>query len=400
MSTCQALHEGDCTDPGGLSPEAGQGEAVVSSPRDYDPLFDRVLRKLKLRQAALDEEWREAGRLYRELLARPQGERERLVRGDGRFHLWALSDLLQEECHAAGFRDPRQALRLARLGVLVADRLSPVGYGARLVQDQRARAWIKLANVRRIRWQFEEAQQALGKAYSHLRGGSGDVSEASYLLEIEASLRGTQGAFGHALRLFDRAIQHYRALGERELEARTLMSRCLYLGYAGDAHGASTGLLRVLELLAPQARDLMRIAQHNLALCLFESGRPRESLAVLKEAVPLFQDAGGNPLDLLRLQWLEAKLAQGLGNLDGAEKLFLDVRQEFLRQELPGDVAFVALDLACLYATQGRSTEVLRTLEETLPILRSRGLWREALAAQILARRAELWGFLSALGLG
>ncbi len=81
-------------------------------------------------------------------------------------------------------------------------------------------------------------------------------------------------------------------------------------------------------------------------------------------------------------------MAYGLGRADQAETAYREVRQSFLEQHLDYDAALASLDLAALYATQGRTVEVRRLAEEMLPIFTSRRIHREALAALIVFRRA------------
>jgi len=52
------------------------------------------------------------------------------------------------------------------------------------------------------------------------------------------------------------------------------------------------------------------------------------------------------------------------------------------------DAALVSLDLAGLYAGQGRAAEMRRLTEEMLPIFSARDLHREAIAALIVFQQA------------
>ena len=81
-------------------------------------------------------------------------------------------------------------------------------------------------------------------------------------------------------------------------------------------------------------------------------------------------------------------MAQGLDLLPEAEAAFLEVRTAFLAGEAAYDAALVSLDLAALYAREGRAAETRRLAAELLPIFRSREIHREAIAALLFFQRA------------
>jgi hypothetical protein len=89
----------------------------------------------------------------------------------------------------------------------------------------------------------------------------------------------------------------------------------------------------------------------------------------------------GDRLNLLRLRWLEGRLAYSKGDLDSAESLFAEVRTAFIELEIGIDVALVSLDLAEVLWYQGNGCETQKRLQEAIPILKALGVHSEALAA-------------------
>jgi len=79
---------------------------------------------------------------------------------------------------------------------------------------------------------------------------------------------------------------------------------------------------------------------------------------------------------------------RGLGQPGQAESLFLAVRDGFIAEGIPYDTALVSLELATLYAEQGRTADLKRLAGEMVPIFSSLHIHREALAALAFVRQA------------
>jgi hypothetical protein len=120
---------------------------------------------------------------------------------------------------------------------------------------------------------------------------------------------------------------------------------------------------------------------------LTEVSRFLEARRAYRETRPLyrsFPDAWTQN----RRRWVKGKIARGLGQLEQAETLFLAVRDGFLAEGIPYDTALVSLEIALLYAEQGRTAELKRLAAEMVPIFASRKIHREALAALAFFRQA------------
>ncbi|HTQ81117.1 MAG TPA: hypothetical protein VMM92_14050, partial [Thermoanaerobaculia bacterium] len=153
------------------------------------------------------------------------------------------------------------------------------------------------------------------------------------------------------------------------------------LQYAGENDAATDALREGLSLIEYSEEPRLMVAAYcNLILCLNDGGRPAEARALIDEVRPLWQQVGSRS-DLLRLRWIEGRVAAGLDRLEEAEAALLEVRSGFVADENAYDAALTSLDLAAVYARQGRTAETKHLAAEILPIFRSREIHREAIAA-------------------
>ena len=355
---------------------------------DYGRAFVRAWRETERRQASLAAERAAAPELLRELLAQPFDRQRVLVTTSSRYRSWAFCELLLDAVREWGFQDPARARELSQLGVEVAARLDPAAYGEARVNDLGARAWAGLGNAQRIRSEFQEAEESFLKAERLLKKGTGDPIEKAEVLLLKSSLRGNQQRLPEAFRLLDRALAIGRRIEDPQLCGRALVMRGFLFGVANDPEAAIASLREGIRKLDPAADPrLLVAAQHNLVLFLSESGRNDEAMRLLHSARPLYHQVGDR-MSLLRLRWLEGKIALSLGRFTAAEEILRGVRQELIERDLGFDAALLSLDLANLYARQGRSAEMRRLAAEMLPIFKSKDIHREAIAALFLFQKA------------
>ena len=95
-----------------------------------------------------------------------------------------------------------------------------------------------------------------------------------------------------------------------------------------------------------------------------------------------------NDLDLLRVDWLSARVAAGQGRTEEAMAGLEQVRRDFTARELPYNAALSSLDLAVLFLEAGRTAEVRELAVAMRWIFKTPGFDREALAALALFREA------------
>jgi hypothetical protein len=71
-----------------------------------------------------------------------------------------------------------------------------------------------------------------------------------------------------------------------------------------------------------------------------------------------------------------------------AEEALREARDGFVERGIGFDGALASLDLATVYAKQGRTGELKHLAEEMVPVFESRDVHQEALAALLLFRQA------------
>lgn len=355
---------------------------------DYDHALERVFDRVRRVNTSLSAERQDAQELLAELLRHPLERRLMLVQNSPRFQSWGLGELILQQVGGRVILEPREAKEAAELAVAVAESLPPAQYGAPLVQDLKARAWAHLGNANRVLSDFRSAEQCFQVAESHLARGTGDRLERARLLDLKASLRNYQGRTEEAVSLLNRAIAIYQRAGQRHLLGRALLSKGHVTMWAGELETAIALLRQGLSLVdAERDPRLVVTSHHNLAYVLNELGQHREALAIAARTRQLYLELGDR-LSLLRLEFLEGQIALALGRLEQAEGIFREVRRSFGEKEMAYDAALATLDLAEVYARQGRHAEMQALAQEMLPIFKSRELQREALAALIMFQQA------------
>jgi hypothetical protein len=148
-------------------------------------------------------------------------------------------------------------------------------------------------------------------------------------------------------------------------------------------------LLRQAESLVDAERDprLLLCLRHNLLWELTTLEGYEQAEGLLPEVAALCRSLG-NPLDLLRLQWAEARIVAGLGRVDDAIRLLQGVRQEFADRGMSYDTALATLELTALHLQEGCTAEVKRLSVEMARIFRAQSVPREALAALLFFQKA------------
>lgn len=363
-------------------------ERRPSLPPDYDPAFDRISWALRRIESTYQRERSEAPGLFTELSQHPVEKRPLLIRNCSRFHTWGFCELLLRRSREQNFYDAALGESLALLALEVLDRLEADDHGKEPLEDLRARAWAYVANSRRMKADLRGAEEAFALAFASLRRGTQDPMDRAVLLDLRASLLRAQRRFPEALRCLWRAIRIFRGVGERHRAGRALLSMSTVHHYAGEPERAIPLLYQALELIdATREPRLLLVAWHNLIDDLAETGQFMEAQKLAVKARPFYVQFH-QPWSLNPRKWVEGKIARGLGQHKQAESLFLAARDGFLAEDAAYDTALVSLDLASLYAEQGRMAELKRVAEEMVPIFSSRQIHREALAALSYWRQA------------
>ncbi|HEX2225398.1 MAG TPA: hypothetical protein VHN15_14450 [Thermoanaerobaculia bacterium] len=364
------------------------GEEREEAEWEEVPDLDFAFAKLEQRLALISLERNAAPRLVNELLRPAAGDRLQLVRTSRRFQTLAICDLLIERSFEEGFREPGFSVELAELAIEVAGQLDSGYYGKSVVQDLKARAWAYLGNARRIGSDFIGAEQAFLMAEMLSEDGSADPLEEARILDLKASLLSDQGWFEQAAELLDEVIDIYDDVKEHHRKGRAVISKGLFLGYAGWPEKAIHLLQDGLALIDWEREPrLVLMARHNLAWFMNDCGRCPEAwqqLERFRHSYKEFPDAWTE----LRLLWLEGRITGSLGRAEESEVALRTVQQRFVEQGLGYDASMVTLDLASLYLRQGRHQEVKGLATAMFPIFLSQDVHRQAIAALAVFQQA------------
>jgi tetratricopeptide (TPR) repeat protein len=336
------------------------------------------------------QEASESAALLRDLLDDDDHERcLTRVDEDDELHTWAVAQDLMRASHDLLFENPMRAVEVAELALHVSDRLPGSAYHEEWLMDLRARALGYLGNARRVVGELRSAEADLRQAirWARRRGTCRPIVEAE-LRDFLTSLRLAQRRFDEALAELDQAASLYREEGDEHRVGRTQIKRAKIFEERGEIEAAIALLHEVPRHLdADREPRLLFFARANLLCCLTLAGRYEEALEMLAEVRPAHEDQVRD-VDRIRLRWLEGRIADGLGNRREAEAHFTGVQRFFLEKNLDLEAAQVSIELAVLYAADGRRAELRELVAALVPLFESRDLRREVLAVLHLLRRA------------
>jgi tetratricopeptide (TPR) repeat protein len=355
---------------------------------DYSRSFEGLLPILRARAEEVSRERRLLPGLIAHLRTLSVSELRDLLVGEGELRSWLFCEWLIEELRPFLYIDPPRARELAELAVTIAESLDPEAYGVPLIRDLQARAWSHAGEALRVLSDLRSAERASARAEDLVAQGTGDALEEAQVHELKAALRQDQHRPAEAHGLLDAVIRVYRQYRDSHLVGRAFIQKGEVYGSCEELEPAILWLRKGLELVDPtRERHLDLSVRQSLMLYLHESGRHREARFLLKASRSEFQQHGGELLNL-RLLWLEGKIHGSLGFVEKAEECLAEARQGFIRLGIGFSAAAVSLDLAALYAGQGRSAEIRRLSAEMLLIFQSRDLHQQAVAALIAFQRA------------
>jgi transcriptional regulator with XRE-family HTH domain len=299
------------------------------------------------------------------------------------FHNWALAEICCEESVAQASRDIEGAEHLARLAVAIAERVEgPEGWPGAL------RGWVEghPANVLRVQGELKAARTGLEEAQRLWRSGSDPAGllDPGRLLDLEASLCRAERRFEAALDLLE------QARGVSRCPVHTLIAKGFTLEVMGRYEEAVAALREAEPLLDREAAPRLWYQQRfNLAVLATHLGGHREAAGLIQQ-VREVAEALGDAIFLLRVTWLEGRVAAGLGLRQAALALLAEARRGFAERDMGYDVALCLLEEAVLLLEEGRTAEVKALAPELAKVFRSQGIHREAAAAlQLFHRAAE-----------
>jgi tetratricopeptide (TPR) repeat protein len=374
-----------------LAPFLTEGEEPAPAPplsAAADAAYDAVLRRCA--QAASSQvPRRDQERAQRDaFLARVTREdsiEEILAKAETEMLIRPLVDAFLTLSFEERARRPGRMVALAVAGSALAATLPHSAeaslYSPAETADLQARALGELANAYRVGDKFTACEEALIRAEVAREAGSGNPLLLARLLDVQASLRTDQRRFEEAYHLLDLAYGIYDQVGETHLAGRALISLGIGLFYDGSLERAASKLRRGLKLLEPEGDpQLLATGRQTLLLTLAASGEYAEAAELLlrsglREALP-------EPLNHLKVRWLEARIYSGLGKRSRAEAAFREIQAGFTELGADYEAALARLELAgVLLDGPSRYEEIERLAGEAYKTFKDLGIGQEALRA-------------------
>ena len=294
-----------------------------------------------------------------------------------------LVDYLLERSYEFRSADPGRMISFAEAACALADGLETRRYGRQVVADLRARAWVDLANAYRVMDDFDRAGPAFGRAQRLVGEGTGSLLLLAWVAELMASYLADLRHFPEAISLLDQAQVVYARSCQDEAVGRTLVRLAHVLAQSNEPERAAVAYLRALWGMSPISPNRLACV-HGLVHCLVECGHPDFAQSLLRENARLYRRAGR--LIEYRRFWLEGKIAIGLHDYGKAEAKLNTARLAFLRVDQTYDAALVSLDLAWIYAKEGRRQEIVWLVKKMLQTFQALGIARESFASLLLLK--------------
>ncbi len=337
--------------------------------------------------------------LWSGLRDQPAGRRMMIVRNSRRYGTAGVLAALLRDYHEVFWRDPREGVEIAELGVAIAERLDGGSCHRARLADLQGEALAIAANAMRLASRHGEAAQLLLAAERLRCDGSGDLLLEGRLLTYQGSLWQTLAHCDEAAQAFGRAEQAYRKAGELHLAARSLVARAEAIGYVHPVQG-----VRLIRRAIPDidgARDphLELAAHHGLAWYLNDAGWGWEARAEVARSAALYQRFSGDAVASLSRAWLQGRIDRSLHELDQARRSYERAWAGFEELGMEIHLAMLAIDRAELQVAAGELASAAALLARIMGLVESWGVGRETLAAlrtlheAVAARRCERAAF-------
>ena len=310
---------------------------------------------------------------------------EALIREAQEFQSWALCEHLCFESRQRASSNAAIAVQLGKLAVQVAELVrGEESWRFRL----RGYALAFLANALRVQGDLRGAEETFEKSDEFWKAGECcqvHLLEESRLLDLKSSLRRSQRRLPEALNLIDQALT---ADEQGSYTGHLLVIRAKTLEEMGDLETALKALEQAESAIdEAQEPKLLAWLQHNRADYLSKLGRYAEAIPLLPLVRSVYSQLG-DELNMARLRWVEGRIEDGLGRTGRAIDILTQVRADFAGWSMDYDTALVSLELATIFAREGRTDAVKALARHMAPIFQAQGVHREALAALALFRQA------------
>ncbi|MBV8200039.1 MAG: hypothetical protein JOZ15_05380 [Acidobacteria bacterium] len=229
----------------------------------------------------------------------------------------------------------------------------------------------------------------MNRAVYWCRRGSRTPLLLARVADLLADILGYQRRFPEGRELLALAYRVHAEMGNRHRAGRVLIKLAGLNAWEGD-HGKALALMRQgFDLIDPdQDPQLVVQTLWNMVWLVAELGRFRSARLLLWRGRVLFAGV----IEPHRLRWLEAKILAGLDDVSRAESAFQQARAGFAENGQVYPAALAGLDLAALWARQGRIRDVFDLAEEMIVAFRALRVAREAVAALLVLKRACQYG--------
>lgn len=355
---------------------AQAGEAAAQS-------FRRALAETGAKPEGRREE-RQAAALWARFERLSPRQQHGLVHGSQEYQGWAFCVRLCEESERAASSEARPSLELAYLAIAVAQRVDGDEIWRNRLQGY---AWLFMGNARRVQGDLPGADAAFDTSRVFWEAGidEGSRLDTSRRFDLLASLRIKQDRFAEAAQLLEQASS-----AQPRRPVAVLLKKANLQQDSGDYTGAVTTLYDARGQLDLHKEPQSWLILHfNLGVNLWHLGRYNEASALLPETRALAVQLGAG-LRLVRILWLEGRLAAGLGQKEKAVAALEQVRRDFLARKIAFDAALVSLELASLYLEDGWTGEVKQLATELVWIFSQQGVAEETKnAVNIFCRAVE-----------
>ena len=210
------------------------------------------------------------------------------------------------------------------------------------------------ANARRLRQDVTGADAMLAKAAPFLEF----PGERAQYSRIAALVRWEQGRADEADALLRNAV---RLFAEEDFVPEEACCKGLLGLLQMEQRGLGDPLPALLDGWVEMSREsrpalALRVVL-SAAVCLAERGQMDRARMKLREGWRLLSEVG-DPRELLRASWLEARALGRLGDREEALQMLESVRLRLFLEPSPAEAALVSIDLGLVLAESGRAAEI------------------------------------------